>query len=426
MGAGITDAMHIPIGVNYDTQQPFSIDSTKHTNVEGMSGMGKSTLLARLFVEHVRNGGGGCFIDPHGDVADELASLMPRSRMWDFIWFDPLAERVPPFNPLHYRDPSELELGKESLFSVVKSLAGAAWGDESARVSMGAIDAVCECFDRPTPVHIFRFLADDKFRSKVLAKSDNPLLRMFKEQYDQKLRDSEQMSKLSPAINKFGKFLRPSIMPVIGQPDSLDFLDVMNEKKILVCRLSKGKLGDEISQILGSIIISMISIAALQREKQSKREDFMLIVDETHNYHHGGRFGSLLAEARKYGISVITALQGGYQVPFIKDLFSNCPTKIAFNVSGLDAQAIADDWRWEDFPQKLSPEYITKLPKYQMYVRSFVANTPDVSRVVSYPKVRKRGDEADRETLISHSLMRWGKDRKKAEQGIIKVLNQPN
>ncbi len=125
-------------------------------------------------------------------------------------------------------------------------------------------------------------MADDKFRSKVLAKTNNPLLRMFKEQYDEKLRDSEQMSKFSPAINKFGKFLRPSItMPVIGQPDTLDFLDVMNGKKILVCRLSEGKLGDEISQILGSIIISMISIAALQREKQSKREDFMLIVDET-------------------------------------------------------------------------------------------------------------------------------------------------
>ncbi len=76
-------------------------------------------------------------------------------------------------------------------------------------------------------------------------------------------------------------------------------------------------------------------------------------------------------------------------MPFIKDLFSNCPTKIAFNVSGLDAQAIADDWRWEDFPQKILPEYITKLPRYQMYVRSFVGNEPDVARVISYPKMKK-------------------------------------
>src|SRR5207248_2407637 len=109
----------------------------------------------------------------------------------------------------------------ESLFTLFKSLAGTAWGDESARVIVNAIDAVCEYFDRPTPIHIFRFMADDKFREKVLAESKNPFLKMFKEQYDEKLRDSEQMSKFSPPINKVGKLLRPSILPIIGQTKSL-------------------------------------------------------------------------------------------------------------------------------------------------------------------------------------------------------------
>ena len=231
--------MKISIGTDSITGQEVFLDSTKHINIEGMSGMGKSTLLVNLFIEHIRQGNGGLFIDPHGDTADQISKLIPKSRMRDFIWIDPDATHVPPFNPLHFRSQEELELGKESLFTTFKSLAGSAWGDESARVIINAIDAVCEYYDHPTPVHIFRFMADDKFREKVLAATKNPLLRMFKEQYDEKLRDPEQMSKFSPPINKVGKLLRPSIMPIIGQTKSLDFLDIMNTKRIVVCRVLK-------------------------------------------------------------------------------------------------------------------------------------------------------------------------------------------
>src|SRR5450432_1542015 len=280
--------MNISLGRDSITGNDFLIDTSKHINVEGMSGVGKSTLLVNLFIEHIRQGHGGLFIDPHGDTADQIAKLIPKSRMRDFIWIDPDASLVPPFNPLHFNSPEELELGKESLFTTFKSLAGSAWGDESARVIINAIDAVCEYFDHPTPVHIFRFMADDKFREKVLADTKSPLLQMFREQYDEKLRDSEQMSKFSPPINKVGKLLRPAIMPIIGQPTSLSFLDVMNKNRILVARLSKGRLGEEIAQILGSIIVSMFSIAALKREKQKKRAPFMLMIDETHNFTHGG------------------------------------------------------------------------------------------------------------------------------------------
>src|SRR5438105_27443 len=110
---------------------------------------------------------------------------------------------------------------------------------------------------------------------------------MFKTQYDEKLRDSEQMSKFSPPINKVAKLLRPSILPIIGQPGSLDFLEVMNKKRIVVCRFSKGRLGEEIAQILGSLVVSMVSIAALKRERQKSRPHFMVMVDETHNFTHG-------------------------------------------------------------------------------------------------------------------------------------------
>ena len=375
--------MNVSIGTD-EQKRDFAIDTTKHIQIEGMSGMGKSTLLVNVFVEHIRQGNGGLFIDPHGDTADAIAKLIPKNRLRDFIWLDPDATHVPPFNPLYFKSEEELELAKESLFTIFKSLAGSAWGDESARVIINAIDAVCSSFSHPSPVHVFRFLADDKFREQILAKSDNPLLKMFKEQYDEKLRDSEQMSKFSPPINKVGKLMRPSILPIIGQPTSLDFLEVMNKKRIVVCRLSKGRLGEEIAQILGSLIVSMVSIAALRREKQKVRPPFMLVADEVQNFVHGGRFGTLLAESRKYGITLVLATQGMYQLPFAKDVFSNCPTQIAFNVSGEDAKAIADNWRYTAYPEELKAEDITRLPRYEFYCRTFVDDEPKVVKLRGY------------------------------------------
>jgi ABC-type phosphate/phosphonate transport system ATPase subunit len=150
MGAGTrARKMEISIGTDSITGSEVLLDSTKHINITGMSGMGKSTMLVNLFIANIRHGNGGLFIDPHGDTADQITKLIPKNRMRDFIWIDPDASLVPPFNPLHFNSSEELELGKESLFTTFKSLAGSAWGDESARVIINAIDAVCEYYDHP-------------------------------------------------------------------------------------------------------------------------------------------------------------------------------------------------------------------------------------------------------------------------------------
>lgn len=130
---------------------------------------------------------------------------------------------------------------------------------------INAIDAACEYYEHPAPVHVFRLMADAKFREKVLADTDNALLTMFCEQYDEKLRDSEQMSKFSPPINKVGKLLRPSIIPIIDQTKSLDFLGIMNSRKIVLCRFLKWRLEEEIAQILGSLIVSIVFLGSLQK-----------------------------------------------------------------------------------------------------------------------------------------------------------------
>lgn len=405
------------IGTDYINGRDVSIDLTKHTNIEGGSGMGKSSLIANLFINTIRNGGGGILIDPHGDVADLVKTMMPKSRLWDFIWIDPDAKQSIPLNPFVFKSPEELELAKESFFTILKSMAGSAWGDESARVIVNAIDAVCAHFKQPSPVHVFRFLADDQFRKKILHESENPLLKMFSEQYDEKLRDSEQMTKFSPPINKVGKLMRPAILPIIGQAKSLDFLDIMNKRRVVVCRLSKGRIGEESSQILGSLIVSMISIAALRREKQKDRPPFLMVVDETHNFVHGGRFSSLLAEGRKYGVSVVSATQGMYQLPFARDLLANCANQIIMNAAGEDAELMAKNWG-----QDIAAANITDLPRYHFYLRSFRNDHPVVQMVKAAPPIGRRGDEARPTKLIKHSLERWGTDRRAAEAKIMKFL----
>ena len=142
----------------------------------------------------------------------------------------------------------------------------------------------------------------------------------------------------------------------------------------------------------------------------------MLIADEVHNFVHGGRFGTLLAESRKYGITLVLASQGMYQIPFAADVFSNCPTQITFNVSGEDAKAIEENWN----EQYVTAQAITGLPRYMFFCRTFGENGPTAKRVIGYPNIEKSGDEANPTKLIKASLQRYGTKRK----DIIEKINR--
>jgi hypothetical protein len=427
--------MFIPIGTD-ERGKVFSFDSAYHVAISGASGMGKSTLLLNIFIDFIRRGGGGILVDVHGDLADQAMSLMPISRRRDVIYADPSADRVMPLNPLAFKDPDQLQLAKESLFLILKAFAGDAWGNETPWVIRNAIDAVCGHFAQPTPVHVFRFLADDGFREAVLDASVNPFLKMFQKQYA-KLRNSEQMAKFSPAINKEGKLMHPAILPMIGQPDSIDMLDAMNTSKIIVCRFASGRIGEDAAQILSSMMASTVSIAGMQRERQDDRPPFMNLFDEAGSAAHSGRFKSLLEESRKYGNSLVAGFQGLYQLSFAEAVKTNCSTKIAFNNSGEEAEATAKDWLYEDFPQKLEGKDITKLPRYQFQCRTFVKDRPTVAKIKALGAAKPRMDtirhaktyfrslECDRDSLIRESLQRYSRDKADVIRRIEAELAQP-
>jgi hypothetical protein len=401
-GDGDTVIMNITIGRDALTRAPFQIDPTRHVNIIGATGMGKSALLENLFTEFVKQGHGGLFMDVHGDVYDRLSLILPSSRKRDFIFFDPDLDSVPTFNPLFFTDPAALEQAKETCVSLLKAMAGSdsAWGNETPHNIRADIDAVCENVPHPTLIHVYRFLIDDEYRDRLLGASSNPFLALFKRAFD-KLRHTDQTAKLAPGINKLSKLMRPNILPIIGHYDSIDPLQIMNERKILICRISKGRLGEETARVLYSLIISMFAIAALKREKQTERPDFIIVADEAQNGTDGGKFGTLLAEARKYGISLVTAFQGSYQMPIMRDILTNAATQISFNVSGDDAQMLADNWR---VPEVL-PSHITDLSRYEFYARTFENNQPIVRKVLAPTPLKPKREDATR--IIKQSLMRW-------------------
>jgi len=217
--------------------------------------------------------------------------------------------------------------------------------------------------------------------------------------------------------------MRPNIFSTIGQPQSLDLLKIMNQGKIIICRFSKGRLGEETAQILCSLIVSMVSIAALKREQQSDRPPFMIVADEAQNAIHGGRFGTLLAEARKYGISLVTAFQGFYQVPFADDILTNSATQIVFNSSGDDAITMSKNWNHPE----VTPQNISELSRYEFYSRTFEGNQPVVRKILAPPhlKLHYKTDEAKAAALdktISRSLKEWAAARKEVAAKISKFL----
>jgi TraM recognition site of TraD and TraG/Helicase HerA, central domain len=413
--------MNIKIGTRTIGGAPYLIDPTRHINVIGGSGVGKSSLLETIFTSFCREAG-GMFLDPHGDVADRLPLLIPKHRRRDIVFLDPDANAVPPLNPLYFTDPEQLELAKETCLTILKALAGSdsAWGNATPYNIRNDLDAVCESVSSPTLVHVFRFLVDDRYRDSLLDTSSSPFVKLFKQSLDA----SRSTDTFMPATNKLAKLMRPNILSVIGWPESFDLLDAMNSGKIIICRLSKGRLGEETAQILYSLIVSMVSIAALKREKQASRPPFLIVADEAQNAVHGGRFGTLLAEARKYGISLCTAFQGFYQVPFRDDILTNAATQIVFNCSGEDAETMSRNWNEPD----VQPIHISELSRYEFYARTFENDQPIVRKIKAPPnlKLHFKNETTRRATfdkVVNASLERWGVRRHQVESEVQKVLS---
>jgi energy-coupling factor transporter ATP-binding protein EcfA2 len=365
------------IGVtNYrNTNKRFGIkdkDRLGHIYVIGKTGVGKSTLLKSMAMQDINRGNGLCVLDPHGDIAVELVARIPESRKNDLVYFNPKGEsNTVTFNPLYGVHPSYHSLVASGLISTFKKIWFDSWGPRMEHILRFSLLTLL-CHPEGTLLDIQQLLTDAGFRDRALMfVEDEHILSFWKgefEQYSKAFRSEV----IAPILNKTGLFIASApLRNTVGQKDrGVRMQEVMDKKKILICNLSKGELGEDASSLLGSIILTSIQHAALFRARQeaSTRIPFYCYVDECHSF-LSLSFAAILSEARKYGLSLFLAHQYIEQLDerIRSAIFGNVGTIISFRVGATDAEYLAKEF----FPT-FGTEDLICLHKHSIYLKLMI------------------------------------------------------
>jgi len=316
-------------------------DRRRHMYVIGKSGTGKSRLLESLAIRDIINGEGVAVIDPHGELIDRIMKFIPKERIKDVVYLNPADKDFPiAFNPLESPEGMREETAK-GFISVLKRMFGFSWGPRLEYVLNHTVMALTEV-EGSTMLGIVRMLTDKSYRNKVVSQVTDPVVQMFWLKEFSSYNDKMATETVAPILNKVGQFTAsPIIRNIVGQPkSSIDFGDIMNTGKILLVNLSTGKIGEVNSELIGSLIITKIQLAAMQRAfmPEENRRDFYLYVDEFQNFTTDS-FATILSEARKYRLSLTVANQYIAQMEDeVRDaVFGNVGSLIAFRVGATDA-----------------------------------------------------------------------------------------
>ncbi len=328
---------------------PFGIkseDRAKHVYVIGKTGMGKSTMLENMAIQDIKNGEGMCFIDPHGKTAELLLEYVPRERINDVLYIAPFdLEHPVAFNVMEDIGRDKRHLVAAGLMSAFKKIWVDAWSARMEYILNNTILALLE-YPGSTLLSVNKMIADKSFRNKVIEKVTDPGVRSF--WVDEFANYTDRFAaEATPAIqNKVGQFTsNPLIRNILGQPNSsFDFRKLMDDKKIVIINLSKGRIGEGNANLIGSMLITKIYLAAMSRANASDAElrtlpPFYLYVDEFQSFANES-FADILSEARKYKLSLTIAHQYIEQMPEeVRDaVFGNVGTTVTFRVGPLDAE----------------------------------------------------------------------------------------
>src|SRR2546425_8575492 len=259
-------------------------DRRHHSYLVGKTGMGKSTLLRTLIVSDLRAGNGLALIDPHGDLADEVLSCISESRRDDLIAFDPATLRgVVPFNPIAVADISRRHLAAAGLVAAFRKIWIDSWGPRVEYILYNTLRALLD-FPGASLLDVPRLLTNEAYLTMVLRYVTDPRVREFWEREFFAYPPNFRAEAISPIQNKIGQYLAsPAVRQILQQSErNLDLRRVMDEGKILIANLSKGKLGEATSSLLGALLVSGLELAALSRVDMPEggRRDFYLYIDE--------------------------------------------------------------------------------------------------------------------------------------------------
>ncbi|MGV8131407.1 MAG: type IV secretory system conjugative DNA transfer family protein [Candidatus Pacearchaeota archaeon] len=318
----------------------------QHIHIIGATGTGKSTLLSSLIYQDIKLGNGIAVVDPHGDLIDLILKCIPQARIKDVVIIDPSdTEYAVGFNMLHAHSPLEQELLSSDLVALFRRFA-TSWGDQMNSVLANAIMAILASKDGGTLIDLRRFLIEKPFREKVLTTvTDHDIVYYW--QYEYPLLKS---SSLGSILTRLDTFLRPRVIrAMVSQRKSLHFNQLMDEKKIVLIKLSQGLIGAENSFILGASIVAKFQQAAMARQSKDRaaRTPYFLYIDEFHHFATPS-MQSILSGARKYGLGLIIAHQSMSQLTGENELASaviaNTGTRICFRLGDNDAKRFAESF----------------------------------------------------------------------------------
>ena len=395
-------------------------DRRRHMYLLGKTGMGKTTMMEQMALSDIYNGRGLAFVDPHGDIVERILDYIPKNRINDVIYFNPADQNYPiGFNVMESIDPTHKHLVASGLMGVFKKIWPDVWSPRMEYILNNCILALLD-YPGSTLLGINRLLVDKDFRKRVVSKIQNPVVKTFWN--DEYARYSEKFASeaIAPIQNKVGQFLSSSIIRnILAQIKSaINIREIMDNQKIFIINLSKGRLGEENMRLLGGMIITKLQLGAMERVDipEEERKDFYLYVDEFQNFATES-FANILSEARKYRLSLIMAHQYIEQLDetVAAAVFGNAGTLICFRVGGEDAEFIA-----KEFEPEFTIEDMVNLGKYNVYLKlmidgvastAFSAQTflPDFPKTGSVAKVIKVSRErySEKREVIEEKIMRW-------------------
>ncbi|MFH1597664.1 MAG: type IV secretion system DNA-binding domain-containing protein [Patescibacteria group bacterium] len=394
-------------------------DRRRHTYLIGKTGMGKTTVLENMIIQDIRAGKGVAVADPHGDLVDKLIDYIPSYRMNDVIYFNPADVDHPiAFNILENIDPNYRPLVASGLVGVFKKIWADSWGPRLEYILNNAILSLLD-YQGSTLLGITRILVDKKYREKVVRKVKDPIVKAFWQneyaQYNERFRTEA----IAPIQNKIGQFLSNSIIRnVVGQPKStIEMRDVMDNQKILLMNLAKGRIGEESSALLGAMMITKLQLAAMSRVDipEDDRKDFYLYVDEFQNFATDS-FANILSEARKYRLDLTIAHQYIEQLEekVSAAVFGNVGTIICFRVGAADAEFLE-----REFTPNFDENDLVNLAKFDIYLKLMIDGvSSDAFSATTLPPLA--GPTGNRDKVIAVTRERYTKTREKVEEKIVR------
>lgn len=401
-------------------------DRRRHMYIIGKTGMGKTTMLENMIISDIIHGKGLGFIDPHGDSAEKILDFVPPERVKDVIYFDPSdLDRPIAFNAIENVEPEKKHLVASGLMGVFKKIWPDVW---SARMEYILNNTILALLDYPgaTVLGIMRMLSNKDYRKQVVDQIKDPVVKSFWVDEFAKYTD-RFAAEATPAIqNKVGQFLSAAVIRnIVGQVESaIDMRRVMDEGKILIMNLSKGRIGEDNSKLLGGLLVTKLQLAAMSRVDipEDERQDFFLYVDEFQNFATES-FANILSEARKYRLALILANQyiaqliqnvAGSKSTAVRDaIFGNVGTIISFRIGAEDAEFLE-----KEFAPEFAATDIVNLAKYNIYLKLMIDGVASrafsATTLAPYPK----GVVNYRDDIIKHSRETYGTPREEVESAI--------